>query len=155
MDDLVIDVAPVRRWQSAMRALARTDLLSPAGIRRRITVRCASSSAAGIRRRIEERGEDPVRAAVGYLEALVSGALDAAIDDLDPVALGRALLAEELLLILTGSGDVDAVRAWLRAREVLPPRPKGGAEEARGEEILRISRVLPLRKKGATSCWHV
>ncbi|MCP3957865.1 MAG: hypothetical protein GY719_08440 [bacterium] len=97
MDEMVIDVAPVHRWQSAMRALARRDLPSPAAVRRQI-----------------EQGEDPVRAAVSYLETVVSRALDAAIDDLDSAALGRALLAEELLLILTGSDDVDAVRAWLR-----------------------------------------
>lgn len=99
MDDLVIDVAPVRRWRSAMRALAHRELPSPAGVRRQI-----------------EQGDDPVRAAVSYLEAVVSGALDAAIDDLDAAALGRALLAEELLLILTGSDDLEAVRAWLRDR---------------------------------------
>ncbi len=116
MNDLVIDMAPVRRWQSAMRALRRQDRSSPAHIR------C----------RIEQLGRDPLHAAVGYLEALVSDALDAAIDDLDPVARGRALLAEELLLILTGSDEVETVRAWLRAREAPPRRRRGGAEEARG-----------------------
>ncbi|MCP3961628.1 MAG: hypothetical protein GY719_27625 [bacterium] len=109
MDEIVIDVAPVHRWQSAMRALARRDLPSPAGVRRRI----------------EEQGEDPVRAAVSYLETVVSGALDAAIDDLDSAALGRALLAEELLLILTGSDDDDVVRAWLQRGEPGHPAREG------------------------------
>ncbi len=65
--------------------------------------------------RIEDAGDDPVASAVGYLEALVASALDTAIDDLDGAAAARALLAEEVLLILTGSDDVEAVRAWLRA----------------------------------------
>ncbi len=66
--------------------------------------------------RVEVAGEDPVAAAVGYLEALVASALDTSIDHLDAAAAARALLAEEVLLILTGSDDIEEVRAWLRAR---------------------------------------
>ncbi len=99
MDDLVIDVAPALRWQRAMEALNRKD----------------QPAAGSVPQRIENAGEDPVAAAVGYLEALVASALDTAIDDLDAAAAARAVLAEEVLLILTGSDDVEAVRAWLRA----------------------------------------
>ncbi len=99
MDDLVIDVAPVLRWRRAMEAFKRKD----------------QPAAGSVRQRIEDAGEDPVRTAVGYLEALIASALDTAIDDLDGAAAARALLAEEVLLILTGSDDVEAVRAWLRA----------------------------------------
>ncbi len=60
--------------------------------------------------------QDSARAAVGYLEPLVSAALETSIDDLDAEAAGRVLLAEELLQILTGSAELEAVRAWMRAQ---------------------------------------
>ena len=99
MPDLEIDVAPVLRWRRAMKTLERKE----------------PPAAGSVRQRIENGGLDPVVAAVGYLEALVASALDTSIDDLDAAATARALLAEEVLLILTGSCDVEAVRAWLRA----------------------------------------
>lgn len=112
MDDFMIDVAPVRRWRSAMRALERRDLPSPRAVRLRI----------------EEGGEDLVCAVVGYLEGQLCAALDTALDELDAVALGRALLAEELLVILTGSDDLEGVRAWLRAPRApgVPPEKRSG-----------------------------
>ncbi len=99
MDDLVIDMAPVLRWRRAMKTLERKE----------------QPDAGSVRQKIQDAGGDPVVAAVGYLEALVASALDTSIDDLDAAAAARALLAEEVLLILIGTDDVEAVRAWLRA----------------------------------------
>ena len=99
MDDLEIDVAPVLRFRRAMKAFERKD----------------QPAAGSGRRTIDLAGEDPVAAAVGYLEALVASALDTPIDHLDAAAAARALLAEEVLLILIGTDDVEAVRGWLRA----------------------------------------
>ncbi len=99
MDDLEIDVAPVLRFRRAMNAFQRKE----------------QPDAGSVRHRIEVPGEDHVAVAVGYLEALVASALDSSIDDLDAAAAARALLAEEVLLILIGSDDVEEVRAWLCA----------------------------------------
>ena len=99
-DDLALDVAPVLRRQRADEALGLCHLPEPAGFRRVIA----------------EGGVDPARAAVTYLEALVSAALELPIDALDAETAGRVLLAEQVLVLLTGSNDADAVRAWLRAR---------------------------------------
>ena len=99
MRDLAIDIAPVRRWRAAAVALKLRDLPEPADVRQRV-----------------EAGDDPARAVVGYLEGLVSAVLSAEVCTLHPETLGKALLAEELLFILTGSDDIDRVRAWMRAR---------------------------------------
>ncbi len=56
MDDLVIDMAPVLRWWRAMKTLERTE----------------QPAAGSIRQRLQVAGEDPVAAAVGFLEALVA-----------------------------------------------------------------------------------
>ena len=99
MLDFVIDVEPELRYARAMKALG----LSVAG------------DVDEYRQAITEGGIDPVRAAVAYLEDIVSQTLDARVEDLGEEAAGRALLAEELLVILTGSSDLEAVRAWLQA----------------------------------------
>ena len=99
MPDLVIDVAPMLRYERAMKALGLSVPGNPADFRQAIT----------------EGGIDPARAVVAYLEELVSGALEAPIDHLTDEAAGRVLLAEELLVILTGSHRPEAVRAWLQA----------------------------------------
>jgi len=99
MQDLNSDRAPVLRWRRARKVVERREL----------------PDAGSVRRRIEASGEDAASAAVAFLEALVSAALDTRIDELDAAVAARVLLAEELLLILTGSDDVEAVRAWLRA----------------------------------------
>lgn len=101
MGDLLIDFAPVRRWRQAAAALKLKHLPEPAELRQEI----------------EESGNDPTRAVVGYLETLLSIVLDAEIGLLPAETLGRALLAEELLLILTGTDDLPRVREWLAAPE--------------------------------------
>ncbi len=108
--DLVIDVDPALRHHRATTALGLSVL----------------PEAAGYRQAIEEGRLDPHRAAVEYLEALVAEALKAPIGEVAGEAAGRVLLAEELLLILTGSSDLEAVRAWLR---------RHGAEERRGAVV--------------------
>ena len=55
-------------------------------------------------------------AAVVYLEAVVTAAFEARADEIDAELAGRCLLAEDVLYILTGSSDIDDVRAWLEAR---------------------------------------
>ena len=69
-------------------------------------------------------------AAVYYLEALVSAVLDAGIGTVSAETSGKVLLAEELLLILTGSDDVEKVRVWMDARELEPFCPGAVDSEA-------------------------
>ena len=78
-------------------------------------------------RRMIEDGEEPAAAAVLYLEALVTAALDAGVGAVDAETAGKVLLAEELLLILTGSDDVERARAWMGARGLDLYRPGAGA----------------------------
>ena len=69
-------------------------------------------------------------AAVYYLEALVSAVLDAGVGTVSAETSGKVLLAEELLLILTGSDDVEQVRTWMSARELEPYCPGAADSEA-------------------------
>ncbi len=73
-------------------------------------------------RQMIEDGEEPAGVAVLYLEALVTAALDAGVGGIDAETAGKVLLAEELLLILTGSDDVKRVRTWMRSRGLEPYR---------------------------------
>ncbi|MCP3963408.1 MAG: hypothetical protein GY719_36695 [bacterium] len=101
MRDHVIDIAPVLQFKRAMKALRpnRADL----------------PEAAKVRQQVEDSGEDPAHAAVGYLVAVVADALDTSVGDLEPERVGRVLLAEDVLLILTGSADIETARQWLRS----------------------------------------
>ncbi len=81
-----------------------------------------------LRQMIEDCGSS--QAAVYYLEALVSAALDAGVGGVDAETAGKVLLAEELLLILTGSDDVERVRDWMSSRGV---EPYQGADVATAE----------------------
>ncbi len=70
-----------------------------------------------LRQMIEDRAG---QMAVYYLEALVSAALDAGVGAIDAQTAGKVLLAEELLLILTGYEDVEQVRIWMSSRGIEP-----------------------------------
>ncbi len=91
---------PVGRWRSSMEAVRAATLPSPATIRRRA----------------DDGEATPADAAVLYLESLVSAAFEATVGNIDPETAGRCLVAEDVLYILTGSSDLDRVRAWIRAR---------------------------------------
>ena len=51
-----------------------------------------------------------------YVEAIVTVAFEARADEIDAELAGRCLLAEDVLYILTGSSDIEDVRAWMGAR---------------------------------------
>ncbi len=63
-----------------------------------------------------KRAATAADAAVVYLEAVVTAASEATADEIDAELSGRCLLAEDVLYILTGSSDIDDVRAWMGAR---------------------------------------
>ncbi len=91
---------PVYTWRQAMEALRAAQLPTPATVRRQA-----------------DHGEATAAdAAVLFLEALLSAGFEATAGEIDAELAGRCLLAEDVLYILTGSSDLDDVRAWMRAR---------------------------------------
>ena len=95
---------PVHRWHRGMDAIRAKSLPNPAGIRRHA----------------DDSEATAADAAVVYLESVVSAAFEATAGEIDAELAGRCLLAEDVLYILTGSSDVEEVRAWIEARGLEP-----------------------------------
>ena len=93
---------PVHRWRQGMEAHRAATL----------------PTAASIRRKAEDGEATAADATVLYLESVVTAAFEAKVDEIDAELSGRCLLAEDVLYILTGSSDIDRVRAWIDARRL-------------------------------------
>lgn len=102
---------PVHRWRQAMEA------------RRAATL----PTAASIRRNADDGEATAADAAVLYLEAVISAAFEATAGEIDAELAGRCLLAEDVLNLLTGSSDIDDVRAWMGARGLERLKSNDGA----------------------------
>ena len=91
---------PVHRWRQGME-----------------TIRVATlPTAASIRRKADDGEATGAEAAVMYLESVVTVAFEARADDINAELAGRCRLAEDVLHILTGSSDIDDLRAWMGTR---------------------------------------
>ena len=91
---------PVHRWSQGMETLRAATL----------------PTAASMRRKADDGEATAADAVVVYLEAVVTAAFEVRADEIDAELAGRCVLAENVLYILTGSSDIDDVRAWMVAR---------------------------------------
>ena len=101
---------PVHRWRQGMEALRAATL----------------PTAASIQRKSDDGEATAADAAVVYLEAVDTAAFEARADEINLELAGRCLLAEDVLYILTGSSDIDDVRAWMVARGLERLKRPGG-----------------------------
>ena len=109
MCDLEIDAQdPIARWRNGMEAIRALEL----------------PTLASLQRVAKDGGAEPAETAVIYLEALVSAVLDTSAGGIDAETAGRCLIAEVVLFLLTGSSEIDHVRAWMRSRGLQRLEPR-------------------------------